>query len=233
MNTSRITFSSFLVAAMSVYACLLLADAPVQAQQAAAVNKSQRAGLAQDEQPQTLRPEAERKRDVVFNRRPLTDFMRRVFSLQQRGELNLDNLFEIIIEGELDAEGVIQNREITQQTGDLALGQLAIEFVNALNKSGTLGFLNDGKRLRLAIASRENNFDISASYQLESNARAASMAKSYEMLLHVADMARRGRDEEILYKNLRVSSRDRELILNFSMPRETFCALLSKYLSSN
>ncbi|HKR00873.1 MAG TPA: hypothetical protein VJT09_09370 [Pyrinomonadaceae bacterium] len=232
MNTSRITVSSFLVAAMSVYVCLLLAEAPVQAQQlAAAVNKSQRAGLAQDEH--TVRPEARRQPEVVFNRRPLTDFVRRVFSLQQRGELNLDSAFEILIEGDLDSEGLIHNGVITQQAGSLALQPVAIEFVTALNDSHILGVIEDGKRLRLKIASRENDFDVKASYEVESNEQAKRKANGYKTLLHFGEIARRGSDLEALYKNMRVSASDREVIINFSMPRETFCALLSKYLASN
>jgi hypothetical protein len=46
-------------------------------------------------------------------------------------------------------------------------------------------------------------------------------------------MVKRGGAEEHIYKNLSISSRGNEVIANFSMPRETFCALLSKYLSSN
>jgi hypothetical protein len=232
MNTYRITVSSFLVATMSMCACLLLLDAPAYAQQLAAVNKSQSAGLAQDE-TSAFQTEPQNKRDGRINRRPLIDFMRRVFSLQQRGELNLDSLFEIFIEGDLDSEGLIQNAGITQKAGDPALTPLALDFVTALNESGTLGFLNQAKRLRLSINSGENNFDISASYEAESKERAVQKARSYDLLLYAGSMARRGRDEELLYKSLRVSSSDREVILNFSMPRETFCALLSKYLSSH
>ena len=44
---------------------------------------------------------------------------------------------------------------------------------------------------------------------------------------------KRGRDEELIYKALKASSNSDEVTMSFAMPRETFCALLSKYLSSN
>jgi hypothetical protein len=107
MNTYRNTVSSVLVAAMSMYACVLLSEAPAYAQQAAVVYKSQSAGFALDN-PHT--PDAQSKRYVALNKQPL---------------------------------------------------------------------------------------------------------------------------EQLIYKGLSVSPSDREVLVNFSMPREIFCALLSKYLSSN
>jgi hypothetical protein len=43
----------------------------------------------------------------------------------------------------------------------------------------------------------------------------------------------RARDEESIHKNLHACSGVDEVTIAFSMPRETFCALLSKYLSSH
>lgn len=219
MNTYRNTVSSVLVAAMSVYACLLLVDAPAHALQAAVVSKSQ--------------TDAQSKRSVTINRRPLTDLVRRVFSLHQRGELNLDSPFEIIIEGNRDSEGLIYNVEITQNSGDPALRHIAEEFVAALNKSNALYFLNESKHLRLTIDSSQTNLAASVSYKAESTKQARNTAKGYGALLFMGAQVKKGQAEELIYKSVSISSEDREVIVNFSMPRETFCALLSKYLSSN
>jgi hypothetical protein len=232
MQTYRITISSFLVAAMSMYACLLLADAPALAQQAAASNKSRSADLAQEEQ-QTSRLDAQVKPSRKINRRPLTDLLRRVFDLQQRRELDLVSPLEIIIEGDLDSEGLIHNVEITQKSGDAALTPIAEEFVTALNEAGALDFLDDAKGLRLAIVSSETNVAVNTSFEAESVSQAHQKATGYKALVSMAAMLKRGRDEELIYRNLSISSKDREVIVNFSMPRETFCALLSKYLSSH
>ena len=233
MLTYRNTISSFLVAAMSMYACLLLLDVPALAQQAATFNKSSKsADLAQEGQ-QTPQADAQSKPDRTINRRSLKDLLRRVFELQQRGEVNLDGNLEILIEGEVDSQGLIQNAEVTQKSGDAALRPIAEEFVTALNQSGALDFLNEAKRLRLEIASSEINVAVNTSFEAESASQARSKAAAYNTLLYAGSFAKKGRAEELIYKSVRVSSKDSEVNFKFSMPRETFCALLSKYLSSH
>lgn len=213
--TTRITISSFLVAAMSVYACVLLAETPARAQQVGTVNKTQL------------------KQDASLNRRPLTDFVHRVFKMQERGELDLSSDAGIFIEGELDSVGALQSVVITQKYGDPVLKQLAEELVRALNESHALSFLNEVKHLRLAIDSSQTDVAANASFALESETQAKQKTKAYDLLLHMAALTKRGRDEELIYRNLRASSNANEITIAFSMPRETFCALLSKYLSSN
>jgi hypothetical protein len=234
MQTYRNTISSFLVAAMSMYACLLLTDAPVLAQQAAAaaVNQAQNADPSQEAQPIPL-PDEQVKRSRKINKRPLLDLLKRVFDLQQRGEIDLNSPLEILIEGDLDAEGLIQNVQITQKSGDAALKPIAEEFVAALNESGTLDFLDEAKRLRLEIASTKAALAVNSSFEAESVQMARQKTQGYKLLFSVGAMLKRGRAEELIYKAISISAKDREVNFDFSMPRETFCALLSKYLSSH
>lgn len=234
MHTYRNTISSFLVAAMSMYACLLLTDAPVLAQQAAAaaINQAQNADLAQEEQSASL-PDDQGKRSRRINKRPLIDLLKRVFDLQQRGAIDLDSPLELLIEGDFDSAGLIQNVEITQKSGDAAFKPIAEEFVTALNESGTLDFLSDAKHLRLEIDSSKVALAVNSSLEVESAQTARNRAQGYKTLLSFGAILKKGHAEELIYKAMSISSKDREVNLNFSMPRETFCALLSKYLSSH
>jgi hypothetical protein len=231
MLTSRITISSFLVAAMSVYACVLLLETPVRAQQASAVNKNQSAGLTDDER--TLDKLAQSNKVVRPDRWPLVNFVSRVFTMQERGEFDLSGVFEILIEGDANSEGILDNVEITQKSGDPALKQLAEELVAALSDSRALTSFPEANHLRLEINSSKTSVAASASYKAESEAKARQTANAYSALFFVAAAPKRGLDEELIYKNLRASSNGDEVTMTFSMPRETFCALLSKYLSSH
>jgi hypothetical protein len=231
MHTYRTTISSFLVAAMSVYACLLLTDAPVLAQQAAAINKSQTANLALEEQ--TPQPEGKIKRSRSISKRPLIDLLRRVFDLQQKGALDLDSPLEIIIEGDRNSEGLIQNVVVTQKSGDAELRRISEEFIAALNESGALDFLDAAQHVRLEVNSSKTNLDALISYEAPTAQLARNKAHAYKTLLFMGAQVKRGRDEALIIKGLNVSAKDREVIVNFSMARETFCALLSKYLSSH
>jgi hypothetical protein len=62
--------------------------------------------------------------------------------------------------------------------------------------------------------------------------RATHPAHGSDLLFFFVGASGRVRAEELIYKNLHAPSSRDEVITTFSMPRETFCALLSKYLSS-
>lgn len=233
MNTYRITVSSFLVAAMSVYACLLLSDATALAQQATAINQSQSAAGLRQKEETSSQSEIQSKPPVKVDRRPLLNLLRSVFDSQQRGRVDLTSPFEIIIAGDLDADGFIHNAEVTQRFGDAALQPVALDFVAALNDSRALILIGQGKRLRLTIASSESTVAVNAAYETESSDQARTNARAYGSLFDMGALIKKGRDEELIYKSLSFSPKEREVLVNFSMPRETFCALLSKYLSSN
>jgi hypothetical protein len=68
---------------------------------------------------------------------------------------------------------------------------------------------------------------------LKMEKRAAQPAHSSDLLLFFIGASGSVRAEEITYKNLHAPSRSDEVTTTFSVPRETFCALLSKYLSSH
>jgi hypothetical protein len=153
--------------------------------------------------------------------------------MQERGELDLSSAFEILIEGDATAEGVLSNIEITQKSGDPALKRLAEELVAALSDSHALTSFPEANHLRLEINSSEASVAVGASYKAESEAKARQRANVYNTLFFAAAATKRGLGEELVYKNLHTTSNGDEVTMAFSMPRETFCALLSKYLSSH
>jgi hypothetical protein len=63
--------------------------------------------------------------------------------------------------------------------------------------------------------------------------RATQPAHGSNLLFFFVGASGRVRAEEITYTNLHAPSSGVEVTTTFSMPRETFCALLSKYLSSH
>lgn len=63
--------------------------------------------------------------------------------------------------------------------------------------------------------------------------RVTETAHAYDLLFFFADGSVRVRAEDIIHQNLHAPSNNDEVTKTFSIPRETFCALLSKYLSSN
>lgn len=212
--TARINIQSLLVATMSVCACLLLVDSQTFAQVTAA-NQSQ-----QDQSRQ----------HAGINLLPLAEVVNRILTSPDAGE---SSNFEFLIEGDRDAEGLLSNVTIKQTSGDVKLKQPGDEFVAALNNSRLLSFLSEAKRLRLQIISSKAEVAVVASYMAESAERASVVAHGYDALFYSAASVNRGRDYEQMYRSLKAFAHDSEVAITFSMSRETFCALLSKYLSSN
>jgi hypothetical protein len=97
--------------------------------------------------------------------------------------------------------------------------------------------VKDSKELRcdempVQLSVKLDQIEISARVesQADSPQRAAQMAKGYGDLLAVAQLVKSGRDEEVLYKNTKVSAEGKQIVVTFSMPRQTASEMLKKQL---
>jgi hypothetical protein len=211
--TARINVSSLLVATMSVCACLLLLDSQAFAQTVATATSSE--GQSRQYAGINLLPVA----DVVVNH------------ILKAPEVDQSAGFEFLIEGDRDAAGVLSNVTITQTSGDAKLKTAVGDLVGALSNSSLLKLLSEAKHVSLKIASNNGNVAGSATYKSQSADHASMMAHGYDAMIYSYGLSRR--DYEAIYKALKASAKGDEVTIAFSMPRETFCALLSKYLSGN
>ena len=139
--------------------------------------------------------------------------------------------FEFLIEGDRSTDGVLSGVTITQVSGDSKLKQAISEMVAALNESRLLRLLSEAGHLRLKLSSTNGDVSGSASYKSVSAEHATMMAHGYDAMIYSYGLS--ARDYAPVYKALRASANGDEVTIAFTMSRETFCALLSKYLSSN
>jgi hypothetical protein len=106
------------------------------------------------------------------------------------------------------------------------------------NKAQSAGFTQSNLR-RPAAQSKQyvtlNAWPLAdfVSRVLKMEKRATQPAHGSDLLFFFVGATGRVRAEEITYRNLRAPSGRDKVTKTFSMPRETFCALLSKYLSSH
>jgi hypothetical protein len=166
--------------------------------------------------------------EATINLLPLADIVNRILNSQEFGD---NRTFEFFIEGDRDSAGVLHSVRITQSLGDPSLKVTGEQFVAALSNSRLLSFLSEAKHLSLKISSSKTDISASASYVAESESRARVTAHGYDALFYGAAMSKR--DYEQIYRSLKASSNGAVVTMALSMPRETFCALLSKYLSGN
>lgn len=178
-----------------------------------------------------------------INTRPLKDWLARADAMRNRGELDLTAAVEITIAAKLSPECKLIDANVVQKTGDARLVDVAKEMVGAIGDSGMLSFLRDPKKvkdpnvlncdpmpLQLTIKLDQNEISAQVETEADSPERATQMASGYNGLLLVGQFARRGKDEEVLYRNTKVTSEDKKILVNFSMPRQTASEMLKKQL---
>jgi hypothetical protein len=85
----------------------------------------------------------------------------------------------------------------------------------------------------MTIKLDQNEIAAKVESQADSPARAEEMAKGYSGLLAIGQLLKRGRDEELLYKSTKVTSEDKRILVNFSMPRQVASEMLKKQLPSS
>lgn len=178
-----------------------------------------------------------------INPRPLKDWLARANALRDKGQLDLSSEIEITIAASLNTDCTLTNPNVIQKRGDARLIDVAKDMVSAIGDSGMLSFLRDPRKvtdltklscdampLQVTIKLDQNDIAAKVESQADSPERAVQMAKGYNTLLAVGEFAKRGHDEEILYRNTKVTSEGKQILVNFSMPRPTASEMLKKQL---
>jgi len=91
----------------------------------------------------------------------------------------------------------------------------------------------DEMPLQLTIKLDQNEINAKVETEADTPQRATEMASGYNGLLTLGQFARRGKDEEVLYRNTKVTSEDKKILVNFSMPRQTASEMLKKQLTKS
>lgn len=169
------------------------------------------------------------KRPKEINTRPFKDLLADAKRKKDRGELNLNGQIELTVEADRGEDGKLINAQVKDKRGDKKLEAVALDFVAALSDSGVLDFLEGTKHIRLIARVDDQNVEVIASTEVESEQRARQMEKGFSLLIVGGRIAKRGKDEEIYYNHTQVSSKEKEVSVKFSMSRTEMGALLSKY----
>ena len=186
-----------------------------------------------------------RPSESEVNTRPLKDWLKRANDLKEKGQLDLSSSVEITIAANLSTQCKLIDPKVIQKSGDVRLVDVAKDMVSAIGDSGMLSFLRDPKKvadvnelrcdeipLEMTIKLDQNEIAAKVESQADSPARAEEMAKGYSGLLAIGQLLKRGRDEELLYKSTKVTSEDKRILVNFSMPRQAASEMLKRQLPS-
>lgn len=169
------------------------------------------------------------KRPREINTRPFTDLLADAKKKKDAKELDLTGQIELTVEADRSDDGKLVNAKVSDKRGDKKIEAIALDLVAALSDSGVLDFLEGTKHLKLTLKLDDKNVEIVVATEVESEARARQMERAYNGMIVLGRIAKRGKDEEAYYNHTEVNSREKEVSVKFSMPRDQMGEMLSKY----
>lgn len=210
-------------AGLSLLATLNASDAPTQT----SAQEPQGESRLQSETPGVKRP-------VKVNARPFKDLLARAAQMHARGEIDLSGTLEMVVEGDRNDDGSLDNIIITgAAASNPKLLELAREAVIAISDSRMLSFLEDARHLRLTLRLDPQTVAAQALTELESSQRAAERARGYNALLAYGRIAKKGQPEAEVWNNMTVSANGKQLVMRLEMSREAAGNLLFKNITPN
>jgi hypothetical protein len=161
------------------------------------------------------------------------DLLHKGRGMVESGEIDLNTPIEMEVSVERSRNGTLSNIGINQKIIAAPQRELAREFLEALSSSGALEFLDGVRSIVFTLRLNGETLSLSASSELLSAKKAAQWAHAGTLLLEVGASAKRGRDEETIYKGASVSANGKRVTATLSLPRDTVASLLSKQLQSS
>ena len=180
----------------------------------------------------------EMPKEGEINNRPFKDLALYVDDLKNRGQLDINQPFEIVIETELDEHGNLANPTVSKKAGDAKLIELSKRLVEAMNESGVLFYLKrlneDNPRTKVAFTIRQETDRVLATVESDAKSQdsARILVKGFDAAIAYGIWNRKGKDEESLLRNLSVSQNGAKIIFNFTMPRPAVVDLIKKGIAA-
>lgn len=173
-----------------------------------------------------------------INKKPFKDFAMYANDLKNQGKLDMTQSFEVVIDTELDQNGKLTNPRFTRKAGDVNLTDLGGRLVAAMNESGILFYLKklneDNPGTKVVFTIKQSNDQVVATVESEaaSASSARGLANAFSLMLVAGAKTREGKDEEVYLKNTKVSSDERKIVFNLTLPRQTVVDLIKKDIAS-
>jgi len=183
-----------------------------------------------------------------INTRPLKDWLARANALKEKGLLDLSSTLELTIDARLSPECNLTEAKVVQKSGDPQMIEIAKDLASAISDSRMLLYLKDPAKLekeqkkktlkcdpmslRFTVRLDQNDFNAKVETEADSPDRAAELTRAYNFALAVGEIKKRGRDEEVIFKNTKVTSEGKQIIVHFNLPRQNASELLKKQVET-
>jgi len=172
------------------------------------------------------------------NKKPFKDLGIFANDLNKKGQLDMNQEFEIVIETQLDQKGKLVNPTVLKKAGDANLVDLSKRLVEAMNDSGVLFYLKaiseDNPGTKVVFTIKQDKTSVTATVQSEATSpySARVLTKGFNAAIAYGIKNREGKVEGSLLKNTTASQDGKKIIFTFAMPRQTVVDLVKKEIAN-
>ena len=227
---------------------------PVPGNSAVAANSNSTASPAPEKSPGNTDSEADVKKaddeevlginETEINTRPLKDWLARANALKEKGLLDLNAELEMTIDATLNSDCKLDDPKVVQKSGDHQMIDLAKDLAAAISDSRMLLFLKDPEKvkqdqkslrcdpmsLRFGVKLDQTDFNATVQTEADSPDRANQLTRLYNWALAGGEIKKKGKDEEVIFKNTKVTAEGKQIVVRFKMPRQTAGEMLKKQI---
>jgi len=184
--------------------------------------------------------------ETEFNKRPLKDWLARANELKEKGTIDLNGVLEMTVDAKLNGDCRLEDPKVVQKSGDTQMVELAKELTAAIGDSRMLLFLKDPEKvqkeqkglrcdpmaLRFNVRLDQTDFNATVETEADSPERAAQLSGVYNWALAGGAVSKKGRDEEIIFRNTKVTAEGKQIVVRFKLPRQTAGEMLKKQIET-
>jgi hypothetical protein len=173
-----------------------------------------------------------------INKAPFKDLAAYATDLRNQGKLDFDKPFEVTIDTELDNDGKLVRPKVTKKTGDETLVDLGGRLVAAMNDSGVLFYLKKinkdkpGTKVVFTIKQEGNDVIAVVESEVASADSARTLSNDFGVMLLLGAASRKGKDEELLLRNTKVSADGTKVVFKLTMAHQDVVDIVKKGMAA-
>jgi hypothetical protein len=169
-----------------------------------------------------------------INPGPWEDLAKEGQQLFAAGKLNINSTVDVSARAERDVDGKLKPDSVdikwNKQPADETTEMLARKVITAVSESKMLSTLEGAKGVDMSLKVDEQEIEVVIANEFPSAAEAEKFATGYGLFLYAARIARSESDEGELYKNVKVSQNDKQLVITFKMPKDVAGKMIANML---
>ncbi len=180
---------------------------------------------------------------VEINKKPLEDFADAVLektAADNKKKIDLTKPFMVVMDGVISKDGkfVREKSRYVKSAGDEEMIDVAKDAIEAIGNSGLLGYLRnlDVEKINFTLIQDDKQIYAIIASDQKSPERANTLTSGFNGLLKSAflldstGMKKLGDDEKVLLNSAKTSSKDKQFILNFAMPKKDAHEMINRNL---